>query len=145
MIPLEIGAASSGRGTPDASNMKHSVAAIASLLIGSAAMACQIPVFRFALERWPADPYELAIFHRGELSEAQEELIDEIGIDANVQSVVIDVDSDSPSEFEFYGTAEIGKGDLFGRLFFPPHSGLQAPVWEGPLDAASYGRLVDSP
>ena len=34
------------------------------------AHACQIPVFRYALERWQATPYEVVIFHRGPLSPA---------------------------------------------------------------------------
>src|SRR5512136_1886912 len=29
------------------------------------ALACSVPVFRYALERWPASPYEAVVFHRG--------------------------------------------------------------------------------
>ena len=38
-------------------------------LAASVAIACNVPVFRYALERWPADPYELVILHEGELSQ----------------------------------------------------------------------------
>jgi|TARA_B110000495_G_scaffold201927_1_gene220587 hypothetical protein len=41
---------------------------IACTLAGSVAIACNVPVFRYALERWPADPYELVVLHDGELS-----------------------------------------------------------------------------
>src|SRR5437773_9807329 len=30
---------------------------------------CSIPVFRYALERWPAAPYDVVVFHRGALTE----------------------------------------------------------------------------
>ena len=33
-------------------------------------LACNVPVFRYALERWQAEPYEAVIFHRGPLSPA---------------------------------------------------------------------------
>ena len=31
------------------------------LLAAVAVLACQVPVFRFALERWPADKFELLV------------------------------------------------------------------------------------
>jgi hypothetical protein len=39
------------------------------LLAGSIAMACNVPVFRYALERWPADLYEVIVLHEGSLSD----------------------------------------------------------------------------
>ncbi|PIW14960.1 MAG: hypothetical protein COW34_07135, partial [Armatimonadetes bacterium CG17_big_fil_post_rev_8_21_14_2_50_66_6] len=44
--------------------------ALLSLLLGGRPVsACSVPVFQYALERWPADPYEVVVFHRGPLSE----------------------------------------------------------------------------
>ena len=39
------------------------------------AFACNVPVFRYALERWQPDPYRATLFHRGPLSEAQHALL----------------------------------------------------------------------
>ncbi|MCH8194011.1 MAG: hypothetical protein IIA65_08330, partial [Planctomycetes bacterium] len=36
--------------------------------------ACSVPVFRYALERWPVDSYRLVIFHQGTLSDTQQDL-----------------------------------------------------------------------
>jgi hypothetical protein len=44
-----------------------------SLLAGTIAMACNVPVFRYALERWPADLYEVVVLHDGELDPQQTE------------------------------------------------------------------------
>lgn len=37
--------------------------------------ACSVPVFRYALERWPADLFYLIVYHRGELSEADKKTV----------------------------------------------------------------------
>lgn len=42
---------------------------LAFLLLCSAVWACQVPVFRYALERWNADQYRLVILHEGPLHE----------------------------------------------------------------------------
>jgi hypothetical protein len=38
------------------------------LLALAPASACNVPVFRYALERWRADTYEVVVFHRGPLT-----------------------------------------------------------------------------
>src|SRR5688572_21176800 len=45
------------------------------LIAASLAWACNVPVFRFALERWRPDPYRAVIFHRGPLTDADRGLI----------------------------------------------------------------------
>ena len=40
-------------------------------LFAASAWACSVPVFRYALEHWVADPFQLVVFHRGELTPAQ--------------------------------------------------------------------------
>lgn len=37
------------------------------------AFACNVPVFRYALERWAADPYEIVVLHEGDLEPTQVE------------------------------------------------------------------------
>jgi hypothetical protein len=56
------------------------LAGFAVVLTGSAgeACACNVPVFRYAMERWPADPYDLVVFHRGSLSDEAADLIFEL-------------------------------------------------------------------
>lgn len=41
---------------------------ILALTLLQSAFACQVPVFRYALERWNADPFRLQVVYRGELS-----------------------------------------------------------------------------
>src|SRR5947207_13564620 len=41
------------------------------LVLSASALAptCDIPVFRYALERWQAAPYDVVVFHRGPLQD----------------------------------------------------------------------------
>src|SRR4051812_35362696 len=48
---------------------------IAVLALGAIAYACNVPVFRFALERWRPDAYRLTVLHRGPLSQEHRELV----------------------------------------------------------------------
>ncbi len=47
---------------------------LAGLMAASSAQACSVPVFRYALEQWRPDSFEVIVFHRGPLSDAQKEL-----------------------------------------------------------------------
>src|SRR4029079_17473948 len=45
-----------------------------TLSLAAMACACNVPVFRFALERWRPYVYRVTLLHRGPLSEAQREI-----------------------------------------------------------------------
>jgi len=48
----------------------------AAVLLGTpAARACNVPVFRYAMERWPPDPYRVVVFRRGALSAADRKTV----------------------------------------------------------------------
>src|SRR5437899_1522683 len=64
------------------------------LAAASQAQACSVPVFRYALERWPLAPYELLVFHQGPLSRAEEKLVDRLDDflpPANVHVATVDL------------------------------------------------------
>lgn len=53
----------------------RSIPIVLLALLAARADACTVPVFRYALERWPADDYEAVVFHRGPLDEESRALI----------------------------------------------------------------------
>lgn len=53
---------------------KHSLP-LCAIALASVAYACQVPVFRYALERWPADNYDLVVMHDGPISDADKQRI----------------------------------------------------------------------
>ncbi len=46
------------------------------LVVATKALACDTPVFRYAIERWEADPYRLMVFTDGELTDTQKEVVE---------------------------------------------------------------------
>ncbi len=58
--------------------MKLATIFLLSIAIGSAACACNIPVFRYALERWQPDQCEVVVFHRTALTAEQDNLLEKL-------------------------------------------------------------------
>ncbi|MGZ0162748.1 MAG: hypothetical protein ACKVII_02450 [Planctomycetales bacterium] len=50
------------------------LAVVACLITASSAQACSVPVFRYALEQWRPDNFEVIVFHKGPLSDAEKDL-----------------------------------------------------------------------
>lgn len=54
------------------------IAAILALMVAAPLFACQIPVFRYALERWQADHYEIVIMHDAPMNAAELERLKQL-------------------------------------------------------------------
>ena len=67
--------------------------------------ACQVPVFRYALERWRPDPYEVFVIHDGNLTNEQvknltyfeESLVGPNGPMVNLRMEAIDLSRENDS------------------------------------------------
>ena len=129
------------------------VAAIA--LAGSRLWACSVPVFRYALERWDADPYQATLFYRGDLLAEQQALVERLqaagpGKFANVQWRLVDVngapdgDSDADSDGRLLQRWESQSSpELPWLVVRSPATGKE--VWSGKLTSPAIERLFDSP
>ena len=85
--------------------MRQVSAALIVLASASIVAACNIPVFRFALERWKSDACELVVFFEQPLSPADEKLISEMeqasilrGGPANLNVLRVDVSQTTDQE-----------------------------------------------
>ena len=117
-----------------------------------AATACSVPVFRYALERWPADPYGVVVFHRGELTEAQSLLADQLdpiflgdNNNANVVLQKINLDEAQGPLLEKFWEEHKSETLPWVVAFYPPQTRIAEPAWAAPLDEASNALLIDSP
>jgi hypothetical protein len=123
--------------------------AVLSLL--AVAEACNVPVFRFALERWRSDPYEVVVFHRGPLSDADREVLRPLEekqdqFSANIVVRTVDVDGETdPADKKLL--ALLGDEPALPRLVlqYPHYLQIPVPVWHGPLSRESVASLTDSP
>lgn len=126
------------------------IGTLAVLALLTAAQACNVPVFRFALERWRADPYRVVVFHRGPLTMVQRELLrplfeQEAQSLANVAVRTVDAkELDDPADQELL--AAQGEPEFPWLLLqYPEHLRNPAPIWAGPLAKEPLALLTDSP
>lgn len=128
------------------------------LVLGSAALsavslwACSVPVFRYALEKWPPDSYRAVVFHRGPLSAAQQALAGELGreglagrLHANVSLQTVDLaQSPAPELLELW--RKLGADTLPWLVVrYPQSVRLTGNVVSEPLTEATLRPLLDSP
>ena len=123
--------------------------ALIVLVFAAAADACNVPVFRFALERWRPDPYRVTVFHRGALSGADRELLaplEEQQDKSQLNLAIRTLDVSELDEADQALFAEHAKATL-PRLVvqYPAHLRIADPTWSAPLNKESVGRLTDSP
>jgi hypothetical protein len=124
--------------------------------LSQTAYACSTPVFRYALERWPADYYEAVLIHRGPIADddpAASLLKDETAQFLNLRLSAIDLESAAETEAG-PEPAERVKSLLGGEipeklpalaLWYPWQRGRAAPLWVGEFTPATVAALAKSP
>ncbi len=118
---------------------------------GSTACACNVPVFRYALERWHPDPYRVTLFHRGALTDAQHALLrplEEASSNqgsANVVLRFVDVDQIQDDADRAMFDAQSPSGLPWLAVQYPRGLRIEEPVRVETLSDDSVARLVDSP
>jgi hypothetical protein len=100
------------------------------------AAACSVPVFRYALERWPAGNFTVQLFHRDSLPET------------NLVAALQQAADQSLANFTFTTVAVSG---LTNRALpwltveFPAGDRMDRPAWCGAFAAETGRLLLDSP
>lgn len=132
----------------------HRLAAIgraALVVLGFAitAHACNVPVFRFALERWRPDPYRVTVFHRGALSDADRALIAPVEeqqdkSQLNLAVRTLDVSGLEAADQELFAAHVKATLPLL-VVQYPAHLRIAEPAWTAPLGRESVALLTDSP
>ena len=114
--------------------------------------ACNVPVFRYALERWPANTYYVTVFYSGSLSSNDREVVEWLeNSSAKVvpywNFTVQTVDVTAPLSEEIRELWEhLEKPELPCMVVrYPGIMRMAPPVWSGRLSAEAAHTLVDSP
>lgn len=125
---------------------------VATLVALSSAQACNVPVFRYALERWRPDTYQVYLFRdgplKGEAKAAVERLMQHGPSEKNVANVeVLDIDLEAKPEQ--------GYVDYYNRQGKPklPWMTVRADnldrntvtIWSGTPSEDIVTKLLDSP
>jgi hypothetical protein len=131
------------------------IALASGLLAPAASPACNVPVFRYALERWRPDPYRVTLFKRGNLTEAQQQLLAKLddlsGVTpANVAVRIVELDVKNEvaidDETDRKLLAASGSSE-FPRLVvqYPESLRNDKPIATGPLTDETVSRTLVSP
>ena len=125
---------------------------LALLLLAAAAPACKVPVFRFALERWPADNFRLVVAGQNplppELRTELDALQQRLGTDPRPINLELDVLNLSElSEAQRLSVPGLERmTDDPAMLLLPPRSWqTNEPVWIGAASTEKLRQLLDSP
>jgi hypothetical protein len=106
------------------------------------ALSCSTPVFRYALERWPAFLYTVEVIHNGNLNDEQKQTLKLLketsagNINTNLRVV----------ETIAAGNHNIPEDELpIIRLFYPRESNIPGVLWQGELTKGNVNKIIDSP
>ena len=128
------------------------VSAASVTLSCSPIWACSIPVFRYALERWSADDYEVIVFYQDNLSIEEQTMVDKLkkassNSNSHANIIVRTVNlSESPDEsmrklWEAQSSSELP----WMVVRYPRFSRVLEDAWSGHFTAAAVEMLLDSP
>jgi len=121
------------------------------LACGGTACACNVPVYRYALERWNPDPYRVTLFHRGALTEAQQAALAPLEEassgkgSANVAYRAVDVDAIQDDADRAMFDAQAPSNLPLLVVQYPKGLRNEKPVRAEPLSDAAVASLIDSP
>jgi len=125
------------------------LAFIAFLSFTASVLACSVPVFRYALEHWPADPFQLTLFHRGPLSPDQQEALTNAqptdGERANILLRPVDLDANPSADLQRLFDQQEDAQTPWMVARFPSSSGVSEPVLSFPFTPESLASALDSP
>jgi hypothetical protein len=113
-------------------------------------LACDVPVFRYALERWEPDAYRLTLLHSEPLNEVEEALWDHMtqassdpsSVNLRIRASDSDGVVDAGLEARWKEEADASP---WLALYYPSAAPLQTYLWAGPLTESNCEALLDSP
>jgi len=118
---------------------------LSGLLTLPQASACNVPVFRYALERWPADAYRVVV-HRGAPASVEPLLKAMEKSGANVESRAVDLADPLDASAEAIWKTQNNPPLPWMVVFYPAQSmGTERIAWAGALTSENIGVLTNSP
>ncbi|MEZ6065085.1 MAG: hypothetical protein R3B90_05125 [Planctomycetaceae bacterium] len=127
-------------------------AACVALFAAAAAVACSVPVFRYAIERWQPDPYEVLVYFDADLTEAQLALLERLNPEyvpgepfPNSAVQRVDLRGEVRPEYAAIWSEERSDGPLPWVVVRTPWKGQNTTVWAGPLADAAVDTILTSP
>ena len=109
---------------------------------------CAVPVFRYALERWAPDAYDMVIIHRGQLADDNPASLLLKGDEAeflNLRISTMDLETSAENEVTSLLGGAIPETLPALAIWYPMQKGRAAPFWTGEFTPAAVKALIQSP
>jgi hypothetical protein len=108
--------------------------------------ACNVPAFRYALEKWPADPYQVLVYYQTPPRGAEFELLQKGAAerDGVANYSLKRVDAATPEGKVLAEQRKIAAYPWI-EIFYPAQSQIRGLVWSGPLTSPQVKRILASP
>ncbi len=113
--------------------------------------ACNVPVFRYALERWPVAPYLGIVVSEGKLSKTESAALKQLNESSNGKKGTLNLSvrqfqNKELTKSSLSKSIPVSKpGEARIHLLFPMSTGITKPLWSGDLTAESVKKITDSP
>ena len=107
--------------------------------------ACNVPVFRYALERWPADKYQVFIFHDNPIEGQALDLLQKhaAGTDSSGNFTLQTIDPGTTAGRK--AAAKHGVTQLpWLQVFYPANAQVRGLVWQAPYNLDNARLLLRS-
>ncbi|HIG26283.1 MAG TPA: hypothetical protein EYQ50_00195 [Verrucomicrobiales bacterium] len=124
------------------------------LLLPGKVLACSVPVFRYALERWERDLYQVVVIKAGKFTEEQVELAQSLQavsvLGEGVMNINVSLADISDPEMRqtlhrVYPSSREIRGDAAELvLFYPKEQGNQTLLWQEDFSQSAVDAFVES-
>lgn len=126
---------------------------LGGILLSQVAAACNIPVFRYALERWEPDHIQIIVFHQMGLNEEHRDLMESVKADAATSlanAIVLDQpvnEEMEPQLKSLWDTLDRGPSDDQPAVVIRTRVGRgeYVNIWTGLLNDLNKSGLLNSP
>jgi hypothetical protein len=123
--------------------IKHlSIILLFSLVKTISSLGCSTPVFRYALEMWPAFNFTIEVVHNGELTEQQALALKQLSNSSEGNQTANLLIKES-ADFEKYNLPQNSSPQIL--LYHPVEQRDKSIIWQGELSLANVNKIIDSP
>ena len=112
--------------------------------MAASSLACSVPVFRYALERWPPDLFEATVFYRNSLSTEKSKALDLLTSSAsNLKVTLVDLDATDQHFKNLWAEQETNTLPWL-YVTYPETHPVAVELASGPLNATFATSIVDT-
>lgn len=128
-----------------------SIACAWCVILAQPVLACDVPVFRYALERWQPDAYEVVVLHGAPLSADEAKHWQTITDTAsNPESLNLRIRGQDSGRIPDPGLetrwrSETNAATPWLALYYPASASRQSYLWAGPITESNCEAMLDSP